>query len=131
MSSDPIQPGGEFCGRLVSLPRAVNAQEHLLSQLLSYGLVLHHAIQEMVDGGAVLPEQEAETSAIPILDPKHQLGIAIKSHCGSHNLFNPLLHKRFRGREVITLPSACGPLTAGWHPWAGVQGGAWRAFARR
>ena len=79
MRRDPEQPGRELRSRLISAPRTVHAQEHLLRQFLGDRVVLDHPVQKMNDGGAMLLEQNTEARAIPLFDPEHQLRVVIQS----------------------------------------------------
>ena len=101
MRRDPEQPCRKLRRRLVGPARTVHAQKNLLPQLLRNTVVLNHPVQKMDDWQTVFFQQQIEAGAIPVLDPKHQLSIVVKSHHGSHILLNPLLHKRFRRTEKL------------------------------
>ena len=69
MRGDAEQPRRELRGRLVALPRLIDAQEYFLAQFLGHALVLHHAVQKMNDRRPMAVQQEREAGLIAVANP--------------------------------------------------------------
>ena len=62
---DAEQPGGELRAGRILLARAVNAQKHFLRQIFRRRRVAHHAVEEIDQGRAILPQQKSKDASSP------------------------------------------------------------------
>src|SRR5208283_1058807 len=106
MGGDPEQPGGELGGRLIRTPRTIHAQENLLRQLFGYGVVLHHPVEEVNDGGAMFFEQNTKARIVSRFHPEHQFRVKIQSRRSrAYTRLNPFGHARLLSVPKYLLPA--------------------------